>query len=448
MKTQLFIPGRLKVGFNAREDTYTKKLAYVIYYDATGTLRKEKSWKSWSSASIPAEEYDNVPTEGFVLNKKVGGYKSDWNFRQSAVRIYDPRGFEFEISVPNLLFILEHCSSLKGKGLKGKFVYSWEGTELVLLPVESQDYKECQTFSVLQGQKIGSKDLVAGATYLTKKQEQLIFIGHLPYFDLPGGRYAHGYGEGTGTKKKLYIFQSPENTSDRFTTLTSVASLGGVVNDTPVEDYAFRLEKYLHSFHGNAIGRLLGTPVPLPLPEKIVMERGTGFYGHPDLPRNLFIEHGDGKFEVVYTNQNTNLNYETRQYTYTMEYLGFGEIISLKNGLLDRTQKKTVKVPIRNTWGRDSEKCEVVKEKISPEDPRLCHLTVQMTNGKLYQYQNNGLVAVKEQDANTQQRTDSGRDDEGSDSISAGEESGDSYPREVAVSDLHDVLAQREPASG
>ena len=47
MKTQLFIPDKIKVGYNEREDTYTKKLAYVIYYDQKGVLRKETSWKNW-----------------------------------------------------------------------------------------------------------------------------------------------------------------------------------------------------------------------------------------------------------------------------------------------------------------------------------------------------------------------------------------------------------------
>lgn len=51
MDNQLYIPKRLKVGFHKREDTYSKKLAYVIYYDDKGKLRKEKSWTSWLSYS-------------------------------------------------------------------------------------------------------------------------------------------------------------------------------------------------------------------------------------------------------------------------------------------------------------------------------------------------------------------------------------------------------------
>lgn len=72
------------MGFQTRNDTYTKKLAYVIYYDEKGKLRKEPSWNSWRDKKIDPEEFDNVPTEGFVLNKKVGGYAGDWgNFRQA-----------------------------------------------------------------------------------------------------------------------------------------------------------------------------------------------------------------------------------------------------------------------------------------------------------------------------------------------------------------------------
>ena len=117
MKTTIFLPSKINVGFQNRNDTYTKKLAYVIYYDNKGVLRKEKSWDGWRDKTIPNEEYDNIPTSGFVLNKKVGGYDTGWNHRQTYVRVYDPRNFEFEISVPNLLYILENATSTKGKGL-------------------------------------------------------------------------------------------------------------------------------------------------------------------------------------------------------------------------------------------------------------------------------------------------------------------------------------------
>ena len=80
---QLFIPEKIKVGFQKRGDTYTGNLAYVIYYDQKGKLRKETSWESWRDKKIQSEEFTNEPTEGFVLNKGVGGVRQSygWNTR-------------------------------------------------------------------------------------------------------------------------------------------------------------------------------------------------------------------------------------------------------------------------------------------------------------------------------------------------------------------------------
>ena len=165
---KLFIPTLCKVGFQSRQDTYTGKLGYIIAFDGK-KWRKEPSWKSWCieySSSIGDEEtklelfnkwkadyldvnyytyeywlnrifhnrkvtsdesfkpieFENVPTTGFTLNKDVrrDGY---WGNGHNMIRVYDPRGFEFEISVINLLFILMYvdCNS---RELMGEMVVS------------------------------------------------------------------------------------------------------------------------------------------------------------------------------------------------------------------------------------------------------------------------------------------------------------------------------------
>jgi len=78
VNTNIFVPKQINVGFQNRKDTYSGKLAYVIYFDEKGKLRKETSWNSWRDENIPNEIYDNEPTEGFVLNKKVGGVEECW----------------------------------------------------------------------------------------------------------------------------------------------------------------------------------------------------------------------------------------------------------------------------------------------------------------------------------------------------------------------------------
>lgn len=189
MITNIFIPKKIKVGFQNRNDTYTKKLAYVIYYDQKNKLRKERSWEGWRDKNIDPEDYDNEPTTGFVLNKKVGGVEeSYYDVRKTYVRVFDPRGFEFEITIPNLLYILENTSSIKGKGLEGEFVYGWDGKELVLVPVESPDYKQISEYNniIHNNKTIKAKDLIIGATYLTRDNQERIYMGKFDY-------YSYGY---------------------------------------------------------------------------------------------------------------------------------------------------------------------------------------------------------------------------------------------------------------
>lgn len=185
----VFLPKEITIGFQEREGTYTGKLAYIIYKDEKGILRKEKSWNSWRSKEIEPQIKGNVPISGFVLNKKTGGYATGWNHRQSYIRVYDPRGFEFEITIENLLYILENTNSIKGKGLDGEFVYGWDGKDLILVPTDSPDYKEIIEYSekVKDNKKISIKDLIIGGTYLTKKNENLIYIGKYDSYNTYSG---------------------------------------------------------------------------------------------------------------------------------------------------------------------------------------------------------------------------------------------------------------------
>lgn len=239
MQEQLFIPEKIKVGYQERDDTYTKRLGYVIYYDSKGKLRKETSWKSWCQLEdtyqddyvrdykgvaqkdssgkykmkktlyhkgLGFNDYPNIPTEGFVLNKDVGGVRnswSSWNQRTEKVRVFDPRGFEFEINIPNLLFILQECSSVKGKGLEGEFVYSWEGPELILLPVGCLEYKKSKGFTAIQKNKVSFKELKEGFNYLDKNQKELVYLGK---FNVYGNLNYYSKGYTTVNPSKQHVF--------------------------------------------------------------------------------------------------------------------------------------------------------------------------------------------------------------------------------------------------
>lgn len=249
---RLFIPEKIKVGFCKREDTYTQKLAYVIYYDQKGVLRKEKSWQSWRDQKIKPIEFTNEPTEGFVLNKGVGGARHSygWNSRNEYVRVYDPRDFEFEISVANLLFILRECDCSKGKGLEGKFVYAWDGTELVLLPVISEDYQNSKKFSELQGKKVKAKDIQPGFLYTTKKQEQLVYLGKFDVRQIVDG-WNNKLEEPIVNK---FVFWDTK--AQKFDFRGNLNNVAEQVGDGQVANFAELMENYRNSPYNNKVVRL------------------------------------------------------------------------------------------------------------------------------------------------------------------------------------------------
>lgn len=241
MKSSIFIPEQINVGFQNREGTYTGKLAYIIYFDEKGKLRKETSWNGWRDQNIENQIHNNEPISGFVLNKNAGGYSTGWNYRQSYIRVYDPRGFEFEITLPNLLYILENTNSIKGKGLEGEFVYGWEGKDLLLMPVDAPDYKEIQEYNkaMHSDKKISTKELKVGATYRTKQNEEWIYMGKFNYY---------GWNGEESRKPKFWFYERYEKerfgSNGHFESIASVSQkLIEVISEECVTDYADLFDK-------------------------------------------------------------------------------------------------------------------------------------------------------------------------------------------------------------
>lgn len=204
----LYIPKQLKVGFQNREDTAGGRLSYIIYQDDKKVWRKEKSWEGWRDQKIDPEFFENLPTSGFCLHKDVTRRGYEW-FSETRVkiRIHDSRGFEFEITPANLTSILMHTDCLK-RGLDGEFVYAWEGKELVLLPIKSEEYSEAQEFTVDQSLSVKVKELKPGFTYSTKKGEKYVYLGRYDWAAKP-----MTYPD---AKKKSFIFIKEDSEKDYY----------------------------------------------------------------------------------------------------------------------------------------------------------------------------------------------------------------------------------------
>lgn len=349
-KETLYIPKKINVGFQLREGTYTGKLAYIIYWDDKGKLRKEASWESWRHKpgepknrwartnkdreevygdDVAPQVFDNVPTEGFVLNKGVGGQRESWgwNARNEYIRVYDPRGFEFEISVANLLYILQECTSTKGKGLEGEFVYSWNGTELVLLPVDTYEYKQSSGYTDLQSQKVTKDDIIEGGTYLSKNRNTLIYIGRFDWHEQDyDSRNQYGYKYVIKTKKR-HVFYDVE--SKRFEKHDGYVKLGSIISKECVSNYAELTDNFLKSQNASLVDFIKLSSDKIEFEKRYNRDYEEPIYG------NYGYINDDG--EVIEVSISTNTKYDRDK----EEYKGFNitkkYILSIKDGALNRS---------------------------------------------------------------------------------------------------------------
>lgn len=256
---QLFIPSKIKVGYQKRGDTYSKRLAYVIYYDSKGVLRKQTSWDGWRDKKIAADEFDNTPQEGIILNKGVE--RCNWGHFSSGrsyIRVYDPRGIEFEIQVTNLMYILMHVDCNK-RQFEGTFVYAWWGKDLILLPTNSEEYVNSVKYTELQGKKISAKDLVPGCFYKTKKEKDFMYVGRYMWYEW------NAYRETSRIGKRYHIFTNDGGKS--FLTKNDTTFLAERTTESPVADFADVVERFQNNVHANKIVKWEVVPIEVDFTE-------------------------------------------------------------------------------------------------------------------------------------------------------------------------------------
>jgi hypothetical protein len=341
MDDKLFIPNKIKVGFQDRSDTYTKKLAYIIYFDAKGVLRKEKSWQSWRDKKIEPEEFDNKPQSGFIINKNIERYKwSHFSTGRTMIRIYDPRGFEFEITPENLIGILMHCDCLK-RGLDGEYVYAWCGTELALLPVSSQEYQSSKDYTELQSQKISAKNLVQGISYKTKQQKNVIYLGRFEWFTWPNSYYIEDGGKRVRKGRKMHIFykegsKTTSDSSSSYEVRSSVDFLATKNSDNIVSNFAALIGELQKNSHVKKVIGYEFTPAEFDLTIQPAdkkryeyspsLKRKSYFYKHGELAGSISVTQ---KFERDYVGGNYSVEYKPVD---KFSYYKGGILLDLKTG--------------------------------------------------------------------------------------------------------------------
>lgn len=132
MKANIVVPSEFKVGYQSRNDTFSKFLGYMIYANKSdGSYGQQKSFDQWIEKKYTPKIINNHPRLGFVINK---GLLNKYHFGASAkFRVYHPEGYEFEISLENLSMLLAYTDTSCGE-IKSPCTIGWQGTNVFLIP--------------------------------------------------------------------------------------------------------------------------------------------------------------------------------------------------------------------------------------------------------------------------------------------------------------------------
>lgn len=311
MQTNLFIPSKIKIGFQKRSDTFTGKLAYIIYFDEKGNLRKEGSWKSWCDPKIESLELENTPRNGYIFNKGVqrNGY---WGSGRSVIRVYDPRDFEFEVSIDNLIGLLMH-SDVSKRDIVEECVFAWSGKDLVLLPTNSQEYIDSVAYTKKQSEKISTKELVKGYSYNQKKaNEVLTYVGHYEWFDWGFDRSGEKHFHRSLGKKHVFFDKKNKSFS-----IPNISTLSSVHDEQVDSDYANIVDQFFSTINSQPIIDVIVKPLKtLPNYGNVFRKVGDefhsvyhyGYYGENSFSR---IDTNMGKTKFIISNrecEKVNLN--------------------------------------------------------------------------------------------------------------------------------------------
>lgn len=301
----IFIPKTITAGFKKRDGTVDGQLSYVVYTDEKGTLRKEASFDSWRDHKIPTVEFENIPVKGIMLNyANRNPYGNGWDDRMAFIRIYDPRGMEFEIDAEILVYMLKTGGYSVEEGF-GEVVYAWDGPRLLLLATCSSDYTKIVSESDLvhRSEYVTVPDLVVGNVYVRKTGKREIYLGR---FEAWTEFRSWDHNDVQRNRGLMHVFV---NESGRFTVTKSISKTylhdnGPVTDWAALEHYSFKpkgldhlMELWYRSSQFSPLDCTKDQKVPMTAEDfGIPQDR---FYFYKSFYSNMF----SGQLEASYDNE-------------------------------------------------------------------------------------------------------------------------------------------------
>ena len=236
-------PEKHYVGFQSRPSQDEVPLGFMTPFGTDKAFDKRKDTVDrWAASSgyysdnvatdkLPAQTYENNPMCGFKLGRNVRhGY--GWGQGNVKWRIEDPRGFELEISSPNLAQILAFCTIESGEILED-CIWARMGAENILVPVNSDVYKASARNTARMAKKASMRDLKIGDTAILHNGEEGIYYG--TFYIINTNQYSQaGCHTVSSTGKKRHIFLMQTSSSTKFFRAISSPKLAELMDGTPM----------------------------------------------------------------------------------------------------------------------------------------------------------------------------------------------------------------------
>lgn len=174
MLRDIKFPEKYYVGFQkqrfSREDNF-RMLGFATPNTGDYAFKKRKaSVDGWSEKDLTPLDMDNKPTHGFKIVDAVSRYSTS----NKKFRVEDPRGFELEIDVYNLLEIIEKHTIVQGTIME-PMLWGRFGGDNYLISGNSAEYKHH-----LSGPKVGA---LAAGMWMKNKAGNILyrFEGRMAY---------------------------------------------------------------------------------------------------------------------------------------------------------------------------------------------------------------------------------------------------------------------------
>lgn len=184
---KISIPNTVYVGFRVRDG----ELLGFLTPDGTdaSAMKRRATVDKWRDSSIQPMTFTNDAIMGFKMVKSIQRY--GWNGGNVVVRILDPRGFEMEITVANLLAIMEENVIAQGE-IQTPCLWGRDGGKNYLIPTDSQIYRDAVAHTELKKQnvkKIPTNELKIGDTIRRTDGSLALYGGCHQGIDLNGVNY-------------------------------------------------------------------------------------------------------------------------------------------------------------------------------------------------------------------------------------------------------------------